>query len=153
MKVRDLMTRDVISVRRETSVNEVAKLMHRHAVSGLPVLGDRGEIAGIITELDLIVRNGRLEMPLFLQIFDASIPLELPGHLRHRLRHALGTRAEDVMTPGVHSVGPDAGVEELVKLMVGSGANPVPVVEHGELVGIVSRSDIIRMMSAELGEG
>jgi CBS domain-containing protein len=150
--VRELMTRDVISVRRETSVNEVAKLMHRNGVSGVPVLAEGGEVAGIVTELDLIVRNGRLEMPVFLQVFDANIPLELPGHLRARLRHVLGTRAEDVMTSSVHCVDPDTEVEDLVKLMVDRGSNPVPVVENGRLAGIVSRSDIIRMMAAELGE-
>lgn len=152
MRVRELMTRDVISVRRDTSVNEVAKLMHRHAISGVPVLDPDGKLAGIVTELDLIVRNSRLELPIFLQIFDASIPLELPGHLQNRLRHILGTCAEDVMTRELHSVGAETEVEELVDLMVKHRANPVPVVEHDALVGIVSRSDLIRMMAAELGE-
>jgi CBS domain-containing protein len=146
------MTRDVISVRRDTSVNEVAKLMHRHAISGVPVLDPDGKLAGIVTELDLIVRNSRLELPIFLQIFDASIPLELPGHLQNRLRHILGARAEDVMTRELHSVGAETEVEELVDLMVRHRANPVPVVEDDALVGIVSRSDLIRMMAAELGE-
>src|SRR5262245_32491822 len=107
MLVRDLMTRDVISVGREASVNEVAKLMRQHDISGVPVLEADGRLAGIVTELDLILRNSRLEMPVFLQVFDANIPLELPGHLQNRLRHVLGTRAEDVMTHDGHSIGPD----------------------------------------------
>lgn len=151
MRVRDLMTREVSTVQTETSVNDVARLMSKKDVSGLPVLDAEGRVAGIVTELDLIVRNGRLEIPVFLQLFDAVVPLELPRHLNNRLRHMLGTRAEDVMTREVHSVGPDTEVEDLVDLMVKRRVNPVPVVEDGRLVGIVSRSDLVRMMATELG--
>ena len=152
MQVADLMTRDVVAVRPDTSVNDVAKRMLERGLSGLPVVDDDGRVVGIITELDMILHHARLEGPVFLQIFDAAIPLELPGHLRDRLRHILGTRAEDVMTRDVHAIGPDSDVEDLVEIMVKKRANPVPVVEEGRLVGIVSRSDIIRGMAAELGE-
>ncbi len=152
MRVRELMTGEVFSVRTDTPVNDVARLMSKHGVSGVPVLDGNGNIAGIISELDLIVRNGRLEMPVFLQVFDAVVPLELPGHLSDRLRHMLGTRAEDVMTRDVHTVTPDTEVEDLVALMVKHRANPVPVLENDALVGIVSRSDIVRMMATTLGK-
>lgn len=152
MKVRDLMIRDVVAVRTDTSINEVAKLMHRHAISGLPVLDAAGALVGLVSESDLIQRKGRFEVPAFVQIFDAAIPLEMPHHLRDRLRHILATRAEDVMTRDVHTVGPDTDIEDLVELMVHQHANPVPVVEDGRLVGIVSRSDLVHLMAAELGE-
>jgi len=151
MLVRDLMTASVFSVRIDTPVSDIARLMSKHHVSGVPVLGPHDELAGIVTELDLIVRNGRLEMPVFLQVFDALLPLELPGHLAARLRHMLGTRAEDVMTRDVHTVTPDTSVEDLVDLMVKRRVNPVPVLENGRLAGIVSRSDLVRMMAADLG--
>jgi len=150
MQVRDLMTVEVFSVRTDTAVSDIARLMSKHHVSGVPVLGMDGELVGIVTELDLIVRNGRLEMPVFLQIFDAVVPLELPGHLTTRLRHMLGTRAEDVMKRGVHTVTADTDVEELVEVMK-RGVNPVPVLEGGRLAGIVSRSDLVRMMAKDLG--
>jgi len=151
VRVRDLMTPGVFTVRTDTSVNEVARLMSQKDVSGVPVLDADDRVVGIITELDLIVRNGRLEIPAFLQLFDAVIPLELPGHLSTRLRHMLGTRAEDVMTREVRTVGPDTEVEDLVDLMVKRRVNPVPVVEDGRLVGIVSRHDLVRMMATDIG--
>src|SRR5512136_835768 len=98
MKVREIMTADVVTVRPDTPVNDIAKLM-----------SDR-----IITELDMIVRNMRLEMPAFIQILDlARIPLEMPGHYRSRLKHMLGTRAADIMTEKVVTIGPDAEVQDL----------------------------------------
>ena len=151
MKVREIMTTDVVSVKRDTSINEIAKLMGARDISGVPVVDDTGGVVGIVTELDLIVRNTRLDVPHFLQILDLGrIPLELPSQYRHRLQHMLGTRAEDVMSHEVVTVGPDDNVEKLAELMVRQRLNPVPVVENGKLVGIVSRADLIDMMAAEM---
>lgn len=153
MKVRDIMTTDVVSAKRGTSVNELAKLMGARDISGVPVLDDDGSVVGIVTELDMIARNTRLDMPRFIQILDLGrIPLERRSDYEHRMRHMLGTRAEDLMSEEVVTVGPDDGVEDLAELMVKRRVNPVPVVENGKLVGIVSRADIIDMMAAEVGE-
>ena len=152
MKVRDIMTQDVLTVAAETSVNDVAKLLGQHDISGVPVVDDRRHVIGVITELDLIVRNTRLEMPHFIEVLDwGRIPLERPGHLRERLKHILGTEARDVMTEKVTTIGPDASIEDLAELMVKQRVNPVPVVdEQGRLIGIVSRADLVDMMAAQL---
>ena len=152
MKVREIMTTDVVTVQRDTLVNKIATLMHEHQITGLPVVDDARHVVGIVTELDMIVRNTRLELPAFIQILDlARIPLEMPGHYRNRLRHMLGTSAGDLMTEDVVTISPDAEIEDLADLMVKRRVNPVPVVENRVLVGIVSRADLIRMMAHELG--
>jgi CBS domain-containing protein len=151
MKVRDVMTREVVVAHPETSVNLVARLMAGRDISGIPVVED-DQIVGIVTELDLIVRNTRLEPPAFFALLDAHIPLETPGHYQERLRHMLGTEVRDVMTEKVVTIGPDEELEALAELMVKKRVNPLPVVEDDRLVGIVSRSDIIRMMARDLDE-
>ncbi len=109
MKVRDIMTTNVFTVRRDTSVNDIAKLMSERDISGMPVVDDAHHVVGIITELDMIARNTRLEMPAFIQILDlARIPVQTPGQYRSRLRHILGTRAADIMTEDVVTIGPEA---------------------------------------------
>jgi len=150
MKVRDVMTVDVLTADPETTVNRIAQLMNSRAVSGIPVIDGTSRVIGMVTELDLIVRNTRLDPPAFFQFLDGRIPLETPGHYRKKLQHMLGTRATEVMTETVVTIGPDAEIEELATLMVERRVNPVPVVENGALVGIVSRADLIRMMSREL---
>ncbi|HZY42757.1 MAG TPA: CBS domain-containing protein [Anaerolineae bacterium] len=152
MKVRDIMTQDVLTVTAETSVNDVAKLLGQRDIRGVPVVDDQQHVIGIITELDLIVRNTRLEMPHFIEVLDwGRIPLERPSHLRERLQHMLGTEARDVMTEKVVTIGPEASIEELAELMVKQRVNPVPVVdEQGRLIGIVSRADLVDMMAAQL---
>jgi CBS domain-containing protein len=148
MKVREIMTTDVITVRRDTAVNDIAKLMSERDISGIPVVDDANHVVGIVTELDMIMRNTRLEMPAFVQVLDlARIPLERPGHYRDRLRHMLGTHAADIMTESVVTIRPEAEAEELAELMVKRRVNPIPVVQDDVLVGIVSRADLIRMMA------
>jgi CBS-domain-containing membrane protein len=153
MKVREIMTRDVVTARPDTPVYRIARWMRDRDVSGIPVVDDRNRIVGIVTDLDLIVRNVRFEPPAFFQILDGQIPLETPAHFRKRLRHMLGTEAIDVMTEKVVTIGLEAELEELAALMVERRVDPIPVVEDGVLVGIVSRHDIIRMMAADVEEG
>jgi CBS-domain-containing membrane protein len=152
MKVREIMTADVLTARPETTVNRIAQLMTVRGVSGIPVIDDARRVVGMVTELDLIVRNTRLEPPAFFPILDGRIPLETPGHYWKRLQHMLGTRAAEVMTESVVTIGPDADLEDLASLMMTKRVNPVPVVADGIPVGVVSRADLIRMMSRELGE-
>jgi CBS domain-containing protein len=148
MKVRDIMTAEVVAAGPDTSVQLVARLMAGRGISGVPVVTD-DRVVGIVTELDLIVRNTRLEPPAFFALLDGRIPLETPAHYRKRIDHMLGTLVRDVMTEKVETIGPDDDLETLAELMVKRRVNPVPVVEGGRLAGIVSRSDIVRMMARE----
>ena len=145
-RVRDIMTTDVVQVSPDANVSHIALLMSEYGISGVPVVDDGGQVLGVVTELDMIVRNTRFKMPAFITFLDAIIYLETPGHYRERVEHVLGTTAEEIMSEPAVTIGPDASIEDLSELMVDRRMNPVPVVESGRLVGIVSRSDIIRVM-------
>ena len=150
-RVSDIMTGTVITVRPETRVSEIARLMSQHDISGLPVIDADNRVVGIVTELDMIVRNTHFKLPNFIFIFDNMIPLELPGHYQERLEKVLGTTAHEIMSEPAVTITPDASIEELAELIVERRINPVPVVEADRLVGIVSRSDIIRLMAKDFG--
>lgn len=151
MKVREIMETDVVVAGPATPVHEIARMMLKRGISGVPVVDEERHVLGLVTELDLILRNSRLEPPAFFQILDGRIPLESPTHYRKRLQHMLGTEARDVMTEDVVTVAPDADLEALVELIAKHRVSPIPVVEAQRLVGIVSRADVVRMMARELG--
>jgi len=148
VKVRELMTTDVTTAGPDTPVHQIARAMSERGISGVPVIED-GRLAGIVTELELVVRATRLEPPAFLPVLDARIPLETPSHYQHYLQHMTGTLARDVMVAVTATVAPDDDVETLAELMVKRRVNPVPVVENGVLAGIVSRADIVKMLVRE----
>lgn len=146
-RVRDIMTMDIVKVHPDTRVREIARLMSKHDISGLPVVNENDRVLGVVTELDMIVRNTRFKMPAFVAFLDAIIYLETPGRYRERIEHVLGTTAREIMSEPPVTIGPDAAIEDLAELMVDRRMNPIPVVESNRLVGIVSRSDIIRLMA------
>jgi CBS domain-containing protein len=148
-RVGDIMTTDVVTVGPDTTVGQIARLMSNNDIGGLPVINDNGEIVGVITELDMIVRNTRFKMPAFFTILDMIFFLETPQHYEERLQHILGATAKEIMSKPAKTIGPTATIEDLAELMVERRMNPIPVVENGQLVGIVSRSDIVRLMAAE----
>lgn len=152
-RVGDIMTTEVIKVQPETKVSEVARLMAEHHISGLPVVDENDHVLGVVTEVDMMVRNRRFKLPAFVMILDMIIYLETPGHYQERLEHMLGTTAREIMSEPPVTTTPDATIEDLTELMVNRRRNPIPVVENKRLVGIVSRTDIIRLMVREFDGG
>lgn len=160
MKVADIMTRDVISVRTDTRVGEIARVFREHSLSGLPVVSETGDLVGIITELDMVKRHARPQMPDFLPLLCVYLPLRTKEY-RESLRRITGVAAQDIMTTPVNTIPPDASIEDAATVMVSNRSNPLPVVdESGRMIGIISRTDILRVfedlelqMEEELEQG
>ena len=75
LKAKDIMTVDVITVKPETTVEELARLLIEHKISGVPVVDDNDQMIGVVTENDLIKKNARLHIPTIIRLFDAYILL------------------------------------------------------------------------------
>ena len=150
--VRDIMTCDIVKVGPGASVSDIALLMSQHHISGVPVVDEQDRVLGVVTELDMVVRNTRLKLPAFFTLLDATIYLETPAHIKERLHHMLGLTAREIMSEKAVTITADASIEDLAELIVGRRANPIPVVENGRLAGIVSRSDIVRWMAKGIAE-
>lgn len=146
MNVEDIMTREVISVRPDMRVGQIARVFREHKLSGLPVVSQDGELVGIITELDLVKRHARPQMPAFLPLLGAYLPLGTKEY-KESLRRITGVVASDIMTTPVNTIGPDASIEDAATVMVSNRSNPLPVVdETGRMIGIISRTDILRVI-------
>jgi CBS domain-containing protein len=144
VKVSELMTRSVTTVREDTPVAEIARTLLSSGFSGVPVVGGDGRVVGIVTEGDIVVQNANVHFPTFLQIIDARIYLTSTRQFEEELRRALGTTAADVMTRDVLTVGPNDDIVVAATLMTDKRVNPIPVVDQARLVGIISRRDILR---------
>lgn len=149
MKVVDLMSRPVISVTPEATVVEIARTLLDHHISGVPVVDGTGAVIGIVTESDVVVRNANVQFPTFLQVLDARIYLSNTRRFEEELRRALGATAREVMSRKVLTVAPDDDVTVASTLMVDKHVHPIPVVDGGRLIGIISRRDIIRHILAQ----
>ena len=146
LKVRDIMTTDVISVKRETTIRELAELFTTHRVGSVPVVDDSGNLIGIVTESDLIEQDRSLHIPTVISLFDWVIYLESEKKFEKELQKMTGQTVGDIYTDTVEMVTPDTLVSDVADLMSNKKLHALPVVEGKRLVGIVSRIDLIRTM-------
>lgn len=146
------MTREVVTIDSEASVQDLAKLLEERRISGVPVLDARGVLVGVVTQSDLVQRSRDLELPPALNILDLHLFLETPSHFQKRLEKLLGNKVKDVMTVNPVTVAPDTPVKEIARLMSEKGVHTLPVVEAGVLVGIVGKLDLIRGLAGSAGE-
>ena len=142
MKIEEIMTRDVITVAPQTPIHEAARLMVDHGVSGLPVVDDQGNLVGVLSEGDLIVRQrARPRVPWWRAFFQEG------ERLAREYQKAAGTTAEEVMTKAVISVSPDLPIEAAALILDQRRIRRVPVVADGRVVGIVSRGDLVKVLA------
>ena len=153
MRAGDIMTEDVTTVSEGATIGEAARLMAEKGVGGLPVTDVKGQVVGIITERDLLWRAQELRPPTFVPIMGAFIYLENPERFQRDLRKAISMSVRDVMTRRVITVGEDATVEDVARIMVDKDINRVPVMKEGRLVGIVARADVVGAILGEEAKG
>ncbi|MBE0417065.1 MAG: CBS domain-containing protein [Coriobacteriia bacterium] len=146
--VRDIMTTDPVTIGPEMTVTEAAHLMVERRIGALPVL-DEDCLIGIVTEGDLIMQDVKLEFPTYLHLLDGYI-LYPPSTARFEteLKKAVAASIRDVMTPDPLTIQADAPVEDAATLLVERDVSRLPVLDGEQLVGIVSKSDIVRSLIA-----
>jgi acetoin utilization protein AcuB len=135
MKIRHFMTTNVVAVSEDTSLHDAKKIMKAHKIRRLPVL-KKDKLVGLVTERMLLEAS-------------PSPATALSIHELHYLLAKMTVR--DIMVKNPHTVSPDMPAEEAMELGQEMGYGGFPVVENGKMVGIVTESDIVRIMTRVLG--
>ncbi len=151
MQVREIMTTPAVTVPPSATVQEVARLMREQQISGVPVVNEAGELLGIITELHLIQRNAPLREPRYISVLSGLIPINLEEHreYKERLREALATTAAELMdNTDIAVVTPEDDVSGVLELMTNPENTLLPVLEGETVVGVVTRTDLVRLIQA-----
>ncbi len=146
MRARDIMTREVLVVKPDDSVDKAARMLLDNKISGIPVVDADNKVLGIISEKDLIIKAGELKIPFYITLFDSIIFLENTMRFNNNLKKYTASRVKEAMTTKVVSVDEDEPISNIVKLMQDKKINRVPVLRHEKLVGIITRNDILKAM-------
>jgi CBS domain-containing protein len=138
MRVRDVMTRNVVTVEEDTPLKDVAELMLEQGISGVPVVYDTG-VVGVVSETDILHKerglDGGSRGPIALLLGEPN-PVSRP-------KLDARTAGEAMTSPPV-TIKPDRPVAQAAAMMLEHGVNRLPVVDSGRLVGLVTRSDLVR---------
>jgi CBS domain-containing protein len=133
MKASEIMSRNVVTVQTETPVREAVKLLTEHRVTSLPVLDAKGDIVGIVSELDLLRERMPHDPRAHLWSHDDGRPD--PGRL-----------VRDVMTDTVICLSENADTADLAEMLINNNVRAIPIISGADLVGIVSRRDVLRTL-------
>jgi CBS domain-containing protein len=144
---KDIMTTEVVTIKKDASIENLAKLFIEYKVNGIPVVDDTGDTIGIVTEGDLIEQNKNLHIPTVIALFDAVIPLEGQKTFESEVKRLTASKVEDIYHKKVISVAPDESVQEVGTLMAEKDIHTIPVIEEGKLLGIIGKVDVIKAMT------
>ncbi|MBA2347168.1 MAG: CBS domain-containing protein [Solirubrobacterales bacterium] len=143
--VADIMDVAPVTVAPETSLEAVVSVLKENEVNGVPVVNEGGRCVGIITEADLVIgdEDGDLHIPHYIELFGGLIFLEGMRQFEAKLRKATAATAEDLMTADPVTIEDTATVKEAAHVISAKHHNRLPVVQHGRLVGLVTRIDVL----------
>jgi CBS domain-containing protein len=149
--VADIMERDPVTVTPEDTVESLLRTLREHEVPGVPVVNGGGRCVGIVTESDLVLVDEEedLRLPLHIDLFGGTVFLGRLKPFEDRVKKAIASTVADMMTADPRTVAPDTDLHEAARLIAEHRHNRLPVVEHGRLVGVVTRVDVLDALMAE----
>ncbi len=156
--IRDVMSKDPITLKPTATLREAAITLADESVGGCPIVDERGQLIGMLSEVDILealkTQNKELRMLMppeitfgisFVEIIKEREALAAFKEVESRL-------VQDIMTKEIHSVGPEDSVERAIRLMVQHKIHRIPVVQGNRLVGIVTRGDVLRGFFRQAGQ-
>ena len=151
MQAKDIMTSPVVTISTESTVGDAAKAMIQHSTSCLPVVDGAGRLAGILTHTDFGFHRKFLPMsshPMY-TLMGAWVR---PETLEEVAKSVSQRKVKDVMSHPVITIQEDASMSEAVDAMLHRSVNRLPVMRGSELVGVVTRHDLVKLMLEELAK-
>ncbi len=149
MRAKDIMTRNVITVKENTNLKEMVPLLLKHRISAVAVVDDENHLIGVVSEGDLLYKK---KLPTSIDWVQTYGGYEYAGpeHLLEEHKKAQGSIAKEVMTPVPICVDEETPVAGIARLMLKRGIKRVFVIRESKLVGVVSRGDILKEIIAEM---
>ena len=150
MWAKDLMEKNVVTIRKETPVRRIAELMLKHKISGLPVVDRLGNVLGVVSELDLMHKEIKEDEPSAWEVLLGGILNT--EKVQERIKAAkkyMGRTAGDLMTSPALTVDEQDNVTDVGKLMFEKRIKRVFVTRRGALVGVISRSAFVKLLFSE----
>lgn len=140
MKIADVMTTDVLSVRPDTSLKDVARILSARGISGMPVVDDDERVIGVISEADILAKERRPR--------EETLRERLLGERHDGAKSSARTAGEAMTAPAI-TIAAHRWVDAAASLMLDCGVNRLPVVDRdGRLAGIVTRADLVRAFAS-----
>ena len=149
LTAKDIMTKEVITVKPDSSVEELASLLVKNEISGVPVVDASGALYGIVTENDLISRNKRLHIPTVVSFLDAAIYLESSKKFEQEVKRLTATKVGDICIRKVITITEETSIVDIATIMAEKKVHMLPVVKDRKVMGIIGKRDIVQAVAMQ----
>ena len=148
--VADVMTSEVLTVKKDTPLNEAIKILAEKKISALPVVDEADKLIGTLSERDLMWQESGVDAPPYIMLLDSIIYLQNPAQHDKEVHKALGQTVGEVMSDRPLTIKADEPIREAARLMHSKEIRRLAVIDEKEqIVGIITQGDIVRMMASE----
>jgi CBS domain-containing protein len=148
LKVKDIMTKELITVSPQTEITIAAKILLEKRINGLPVIDDSGKLVGILCQSDLVAQQKSIPVPSVYTLLDSFIPLTSLKRIDKEVKKIAALKVEQAMTPKPVTVGPETDIEDVARLMVDKKYHTLPVMEGDKIIGVVGKEDVLKTLLA-----
>jgi CBS domain-containing protein len=149
LKVKDIMTREIITVSPETEIVNAAKILLEKRINGLPVIDAFGRLVGLLCQSDLVAQQKSIPIPSVFTLLDSYIPLTSIKRIDKEVEKIAALTVKQAMTPNPVTVGPETDIADVAKLMVDKKYHTLPVMEGDKVIGIVGKEDVLKTLISE----
>ncbi|MFH1692410.1 MAG: CBS domain-containing protein [Candidatus Omnitrophota bacterium] len=146
MLVKNIMTKNVVTVKPAMDVHKLAELFIKENISGAPVVNDAGQYMGIVLEEGLIFQDKRVHLPTFVNLSIGYLTLGT-HQFEEEIKKIAGSKVADIMEKDAVTVSPQDSVTDLATQMIEKNIYYFPVLEGNNLLGVVTKRDIVRSIA------
>lgn len=149
LTAKDIMSSQVITVTPDTDINEAAGILLEKGFNGLPVVNEKGDLQGILCQSDLVAQQREFPLPSIFTVLGGFVALTSLSQLQRAVDKMAATKVGQAMTVNPVTVGPDTPVDKVADLMVDKQFHTIPVMDGGKLVGVIGKSDMLRLLASD----
>ncbi len=147
MYAKDIMKKQVISVKNDELLKDALDILMKHQISGVPVVDDRNRLVGVLSEKDFLTKERDLNTSSYIQLMSSILTIDGKKQVAEDSDRLHSTMVKHVMSTPAFAVHSDATIEEVVSMMMNRHINRIPVIdEKSRIIGIIGRRDLLPLL-------
>jgi CBS domain-containing protein len=148
MRSKEIMTRNILTVKQDMDVHKLAEFFIEKNISGAPVTDENGKFLGVVLEDAIIFKDTKIHLPTFVYFLSGFFTVG-EKKFEDELKKISATTVSGIMESKPVTISPETPVEDVATMMIDKGIHYFPVLENSKLVGIVTKKDIVRAIAKQ----
>ncbi|MDP2924152.1 MAG: CBS domain-containing protein [Candidatus Omnitrophota bacterium] len=148
MLIKDIMTKNVITVSPGMDIHKLAKLFMKKNISGAPVVDKSGKLLGVVKEEGVIFQDKKVHLPTFINLSLGFLTLGTKRY-NEEIKKITASKVSSIMEKDIVTIYPNTRIEDVATLMIEKEIYYLPVVDKDKLVGVITKKDIVRAIAKE----